>query len=31
MMPKLKSEGFSVNGSTEQTWFTSKKFILQKI
>jgi predicted O-methyltransferase YrrM len=24
MMPKLKTEGFSVNGSTEQTWFTSK-------
>ena len=24
MMPKLKTQGFSVNGSTEQTWFTSK-------
>ena len=24
MMPKLKNEGFSVNGSIEQTWFTSK-------
>ena len=25
MMTKLKTHGFSVNGSTEQTWFTSKK------
>ena len=24
MMPKLKNEGFSVNGSVEQTWFTGK-------
>ena len=25
MMSKLKTHGFSVNGSTEQTWFTSKE------
>ena len=25
MMTKLKTHGFSVNGSTEQTWFTSKE------
>ena len=25
MMTKLNTKGFSVNGSTEQTWFTSKK------
>ena len=25
MMVKLKTHGFSVNGSTEQTWFTSKE------
>ena len=24
MMPKLGTHGFSVNGSTEKTWFTSK-------
>jgi predicted O-methyltransferase YrrM len=24
MMPKLNTQGFSVNGSREQTWFTSK-------
>ena len=30
MMPKLQTEGFSVNGSTEQTWFTSKGFAYKK-
>jgi predicted O-methyltransferase YrrM len=25
MMVKFNTHGFSVNGSTEQTWFTSKK------
>ena len=30
MMPKLQTQGFSVNGSTEQTWFTSKGFSYKK-
>ena len=30
MMPKLKTEGFSVNGSAEQTWFTSKGLSYKK-
>tara|TARA_Y100001937_G_C6980720_1_gene267560 strand:+ start:33 stop:656 length:624 start_codon:yes stop_codon:yes gene_type:complete len=31
MMTKLKTEGFSVNGSTEQTWFTSKDLHYKKL
>ena len=31
MMTKLKTQGFSVNGSTEQTWFTSKDLHYKKL